>query len=411
MRAGIVGLVIVLAAIVVDAKHPLAKLKQRALSTADSTADVEAMFAASMVTENERGRWHVYSDIITEKAHEGIAARGLAALSSSHQALFVDKALKNGVVWNDMPEGVMTEEAAMVTDGYLDIVPWSELFFVSGGLNDLVFNVHYGCLQHVHSMAPIQRRQSKSAAGSRIVFTNGDVRDFIVSQLKYWWDQAKRTPTNPTRYSWYLGHMLHTIQDSYPRGHTVRDSTASTCGNIVLFQGYDAQHGNDAHKAGDFTPYKSKHESDPSLSKRYSCAVDYSRRVLDNFATCATAHGTGPTCDFDSVVKPWLLAEVYPFATGAQARVAGGAALEFGKPKIAADTANFRSETVTLGPGRTVQLFNPTSTQRWSGQHGVALCDGSGPLQSQAPEHTLGVKHYVNKPFDGFVNFAAPNTH
>jgi len=288
----------------------------------------------------------------------------------------------------------------MIKDGHMDVDTWTRLFFVTGGVNDLVFNVHYGCLQHFHSMAPIQRREAKSSAGTRKVFTNTQVRDFIIGQMKYWWKAAVRTKSNRKYYSWYLGHILHTLQDSYPRGHVVRDSTSSSCGKVVLFQGYDAQHGNGAHKKGDYTPSSGSRESDGSLSKRYSCAVDYSARVLTNFIACRSSGN----CDFDTYVKPWLLSDVYDFTPGSADRIAGGSAEAFAKSGIA--SSGFAAEAnVPIGDGQTITLYNPTSTNRWNGS--PAICAGKGAIQSKDPTSTLGIKHYREKPFNGFVNFPA----
>jgi len=375
----------------VEGKSTLAKLRSGGVLSAEVDA--------SHLTENERGQWHVYSDTITQKAHEGISA---AAASRAGASNFDLESLRTGTIWNDMPSGVETEEAAMIRDGHMDIDTWTRIFFVTGGIDDLVFNVHYGCLQHVHSMAPIQRREAKASAGSRIVFTNAQVRDFITGQMKYWWDAAVRNKANKQYYSWYLGHILHALQDSYPRGHVVRDSTSSSCGRVVLFQGYDAQHGNDAHKKGDFTPSSGSKESDSSLTKRYACAIDYSTRVLQNFIACRSSG----SCNFDSVVKTWLLTDVYAFAAGAESRTAGGSAADFAKSGIA--SSGFRAETgVTVWGGASTTLYNPTSTKRWAGSN-TRLCAGNGEIVSKAPTTTLGIKHYNEKPFRGYVNYQSP---
>jgi len=290
----------------------------------------------------------------------------------------------------------------------MDIDTWTRLFFATAGVDDLVWNVHYGCLQHVHSMAPIQRAQGKDSPGTRIVFTNSDVQGFIVAQLEYWWNAAVRWKANKRNYSWYLGHILHAVQDSYPRGHTVRSSTPTSCGKIVLFQGYDAQHGNDAHKSGDFTPSSSKKESDPTLAKRYQCAIDTSTHVLQTFAACLRDVSK---CGF-APVKAWLLTDIYALEAGAATRTAGGSRADFAKSGISAPNSGFVAEpNVSIGGTAHVTLYNPKSTQKWSTKTGVKLCQASREIVSKAPTHTLGVKHYVEKPFTSYVNPSAPATH
>jgi len=394
----LVAVVVVLAfALTVEGKSKISRIRQSLTARSDVTVDAS-------VTENARGEWHVYSDKITQTAHEGIAAAAMAAAGASK---FDAEGLRTGVIWNDMPSGYELDEAAMIRDGHMDVDTWTRLFFTTGGINDLFFNVHYGCMQHFHSMAPIQRRQAKANAGSRIVFSNADVRTFIIGQLKLWWDEAKLQPANKKRASWYLGHILHALQDSYPRGHVVRDSTTTTCGNVILFQGYDAQHGNGAHKKADYTPSNSGKESDPTLAKRYACAVQYSTKMLENFAACAAAGGAGVLCNFDATVKPWLLSDVYNMDATAKLRTAGGSHSEFAKSDIAAAGSGFAAETgVSLGGGRTITLYNPTSTLKWKQQSGVRLCDGTGAIQSKAPTTTLGIKSYKEKDFKQFVNFA-----
>jgi hypothetical protein len=399
MRLAFVLVAVLAVLFAVEAKiAKIAKLRQTL------SAKEQGETAALHILEDERGEWHVYSDLITEKAHEGIAMKAMNAAGASS---FDGEGLRTGVIWNDMPSGVETEEAAMIKDGHMDVDTWSRLFFVTGGVDDLVFNVHYGCLQHMHSMAPIQRRQAKANAGSRIVFTNEDVRGFIIGQLKMWWNAAKQTPADKKRYSWYLGHILHAVQDSYPRGHVVRDTTDSSCGNVVLFQGYDAQHGNGAHKKGDYTPSNKNKETDPTLTKRYQCAVDFSTRILNCFKACLASPSA---CDFDRSVGSWLKTDVYNFATRASTRLAGGSHADFAKSDIAAANSGFRLEAgVSIGGTRTVNLYNPTSTALWSRQQSVRLCDGNGPVLSKAPTTTLGIKHYNEKAFNQYVNYAAPS--
>jgi len=304
-----------------------------------------------------------------------------------------------------MPSGVETKEAAMIKDGHMDVDTWTRLFMVTGAQNDLVWNVHYGCLQHFHSMAPLQRAQGKDSPATRIVFSNNDVKGFIIGQFKQWWNLAVARKADKRAYSWYLGHILHALQDSYPRGHVVRASTTTDCGGILLFQGYDAQHGNGAHKSADFTPSNAKKEADPSLAKRYQCAIDYSTRVLRAFV----AYKSDPTkCNFDTQVAPMLRDEVYKFHATSGTRTAGGSRADFAKSDIATTNAFVREE-VTLPAGKVV-LWNPKSTNVWARKSGVHLCDATGPILSKSPTTTLGIKRYEELPFGQYVNYLAPSS-
>ncbi len=272
----------------------------------------------------------------------------------------------------------------VVTD--MDVDTWTRLFFTTGGINDLVFNVHYGCLQHWHSMAPIQRAEAKNPAATRIVFTNDQVRAYTIAQIKRWWNTAVNNRGDQALSSWYIGHILHTVQDSYPRGHTVRLPVG--CGDIVSFQGYDAQHGNSKHKTGDYSPSNKAKEGDATLQSRYNCAVVASAAVLKLFATCVGGRG----CE-DSVLDS-TLDGVYRLAPGAGGKLAGGSAEEFAKTGIATD-ANYVKETVNG-----IVLYNPKSN-KIAGNNNIGLCDGAGAIQSKTPS---GLGYYNSGPFTNFYN-------
>lgn len=231
------------------------------------------------------------------------------------------------------------------------------------------------------------------------MFTNTQVRQFTIDQIKYWWDKAVGHKANPVNAAWYLGHILHAVQDSYPRGHTVRDASDSDCGAIISFQGYDAQHGNGAHKTGDYTPTASKREATGSLSKRYQCAVDASAAILRAFAACAAGRGGCAS----ATINP-TLDNVYTLFPGAGPQLAGGSALEFAKTGIATDP-NYQKLEIT---GRNIAkhvLYNPKSTKVWggSGTAGTVLCGGAGgkAILSKAP---TGFGVYREKDFTDYVN-------
>jgi len=375
------------------------------MSSSSFTEQDLAALAKLAEAESVDGSWHVYSDVATEKAHEGITAYAFAQAGGA--AIFDADKIRVGTIWNDMPSGADGNQAeldAMLKDGHMDIDTWTRDFF-NGKPNELVFNVHYGCLQHFHSMAPIPRAEAKAKASTRTVFTNKDVKGFILGQVRQWWDLAVAAvksgkPNAKQWYSFYMGHIMHLVQDSYPRGHAVRAATASSCGAIVLFQGYDAQHGNGAHKAGDFTPPKRK-ETDPSLPKRYECAKQFSAQVLKVFANCVRARGNGASCTY-APIRKLLHSNVYNFAPGAEARKAGGSRKDFAKTDIAADFAE--EPNVDIGTGK-VSLFNPKSTKLWKNLRGTKLCDA--PVVSKVK---LGAFFYTEKPFRQFIDYVAPNS-
>jgi hypothetical protein len=75
----------------------------------------------SALGENAQGKWHVCSDAITQKAHEGISQAAFEKLDGPFKARLNVEKLKQGAIWNDMPSGVETEEAAMIKDGHMDV--------------------------------------------------------------------------------------------------------------------------------------------------------------------------------------------------------------------------------------------------------------------------------------------------
>jgi len=334
--------------------------------------------------------------VATQQAHEAIVQAAYDGLTDAQKAHFDVAKMKQGVVWNDMPEGNFAHEDAMINDGHLDGDTFLRMFQFHQE-DELVHASHYGCLQYWHSMAPIQRLQSAltAADNTRWVFTNAEVKSFIIEQAAEWWDLAKSHLAAKVKASWYIGHILHMIQDSYPKGHVVRDATADVCGDILLFQGYDAQHGNEAHKLADFIPpSKGIDAHDVSLTRRVTCATDASKFVLQAFAACMGSAGAGSNeCKFDNV-RTHLDTVVYKLAGGAGVRKAGGAS----EPYISqAAKAHFYEETVNVLPaGSTLKLYNPKSGHLWSASHGVHLCAGAKEIQSKC---ATGVGVYKNHDF------------
>jgi hypothetical protein len=96
-----------------------------------------------------------------------------------------------------------------------------------GGIdeNSLPYRSHFGDLQIWHSMSPSSD------------LTNSDVREKIVGQMLDWYQQAQGE-TDRAVQLFYMGKMLHTVQDSYSESHVVREN-----GEIVQFQNYADQDG------------------------------------------------------------------------------------------------------------------------------------------------------------------------
>lgn len=108
-----------------------------------------------------------------------------------------------------------------------------------------------------------------------------------------------------------LGLVLHTIQDSFARGHVERDPS----GNVVRFQNYNDQ---DTHAHGE----ADKEEG----SSEYNQAVDATLKLLEA-VLCKGLSGA----DLEDEIRRQIEVEVLPFDPKRTPRV-GGAASEFDKP-------------------------------------------------------------------------------
>lgn len=122
-----------------------------------------------------------------------------------------NKSLEKGVEWPDVPS-----EKAGETN-----YPGLRHMNKPG---TITYESHNGANQFWHSMAP------KKADGSE--YTNGEVLNKIVNQAGAWFDQAKFDNTN-----FYIGNLLHMVQDSHSPAHVIRDEA----GRVVSFQSYDKQ--------------------------------------------------------------------------------------------------------------------------------------------------------------------------
>jgi len=86
---------------------------------------------------------------------------------------------------------------------------------------------HFGDKQHWHAMD----------SGGK---TNGEVRKTIIERMKSLYDEFRKADRN-TRF-WYVGQMLHCIQDSFSDAHAARDVDDKEL-PLLFFQDYKAQNG------------------------------------------------------------------------------------------------------------------------------------------------------------------------
>jgi len=267
---------------------------------------------------------------------------------------FKKNALKTGVRWNDMPTGNAND--------YLNPLLFAYDFKNSKDPNTLVRNSHYGCLQHVHGMAPVfsPRTGVPATATGRVLFSNLDVLNIMKAQGRFWWDKAvsvAHTHTKPDvkTASHYLGHFAHMLQDSYAPGHALRgyvltwgttkvaeghpqskdeksvDQLGGSCGHVISFQGYGAQMGNSEHGSTDHDPtdvVKGRFRSDKDVRERLIyCARGATYALFVQFHKCLKDLGHAP-CSFDEVVKTvfdvhFVLSRPNELAGGANAYMAG----------------------------------------------------------------------------------------
>ena len=118
------------------------------------------------------------------------------------------KNLERGVEWPDIP----SEEPGKTS--YMGLRNINKQ-------GTLTYESHNGANQFWHSMTPSDAK-----------YTNGQVLTKIVNQAGAWFDQAKADKTD-----FYIGNLLHMVQDSYSPAHVIRDEN----GAVVSFQAYDKQ--------------------------------------------------------------------------------------------------------------------------------------------------------------------------
>jgi hypothetical protein len=160
-----------------------------------------------------------------------------------------------------------------------------------GNKDSLVQRSHFGDLSIWHSMTPSSN------------LTNTEVLDKIIDQQREWWNSAiaARTTDRPELGFFHVGKIVHSVTDSFPSGHTLRDSD----GNVVSFRYYDDVNRAQGHSAQD--------QYDPTnfLHKRALGAATQVLRFYDQGAKFQD-------------VEIYLRNEVYKIAEGAALSRSGG---------------------------------------------------------------------------------------
>jgi len=150
--------------------------------------------------------------------HESITKQATIMADMSYGNLI------EGVRWPDVP----TENPIETSYRKLVVPYWVPLIGGDLGKAGTITNEsHNGKYQYWHSMSPSDRQ-----------YTNGEVKDKIIEQAIEWYEQAKSENN-----TFYLGKVLHMIQDSYVLSHVQRNSA----GKIHNFQSYNEQ---DSHEHG-----------------------------------------------------------------------------------------------------------------------------------------------------------------
>jgi len=148
---------------------------------------------------------------------------------------FKEEYLIHGVKWNDLPRDdnkIIIDEFQCENLRPAKIIALSKTYIkekLYKKSKSKMWNAHYGTTQHYHSM------KSNESSEFEVLFN-------IYKQLIEWYkksiyniDNIDKLDSfeNPGRIN-FLGRILHTIQDSYSKSHTNRDSNY----NIIEFYSY-----------------------------------------------------------------------------------------------------------------------------------------------------------------------------
>jgi hypothetical protein len=335
-------------------------------------AEMELAMRLGNRLHHKWGLWGFPND----KVHEDIVNTAFGMLSATEKAVFDQAMFTTGVRFPDMP--------TTTANNYLDGAAFAADFKLPSHRRQLVYNSHYGCLQHWHAQGSVMvgpTLELPNGAG-RYVFTNTELKGFMMSQAALWWTKAC-TSSKATR-TFNLGRLLHIVHDSFPRGHTLRDETnsypynnggdpfdpegkgktmATGCGKIWYFQGYDAQDGNHQHAAADKMPTTAHTDY-----KRLQCAKYYSWKLMSLLAKCGNS-GTGSACAWSQAAR--ILDEVWQLASWAAGRKTAGAVAAFAASGLGSKGFQLVNYPAPVSTG----VWEPTSAKLWSSATGYQkLC-------------------------------------
>jgi len=322
------------------------------------------------------------------KVHERISEKAVAGID---HAIIVANNIKDGVRYNDMPSENEKEPVGIITFG--------SVFSKNRGwdvADDLITANHFGCLQHWHAMCPSGMGETK------IRFTNQDTKDLIYNQFQDWWGKASAAAAGASKgdASFYLGHMFHTIQDSYSRGHCSRvvgdASTTITferividCGRVGLFQGYEGQE-KKPHSKADRFPKHQIEEKQALAARLYRCSQYYSHLLAENLVACADAPTT--RCDFKTYVVTPILNKVFALSDNTKDLVCGGARPEW-KMTDAVEDRTYGTYSVFATPTEGTMYSALTANicpDLYAHQHGTGITryDHAQTIYTHQPTHT-----------------------
>jgi hypothetical protein len=182
-----------------------------------------------------------------------------------------------------------------------------------GARDSFIAQTHFGCLQYWHAMAP-----EPYVGGRYKVWSNANLSQLIKNAMQRIWNVVVRfvRARNFNMAEFHLGRILHTIGDSYAKGHTARGPSA--CGPILVFQEYNAQKGNNLHAAGD---------KPRTNQAQFQCTVQRVKEVLQAYAGCRRNQATGCT-------YPTIIDSTFNVAPAVASLDAGGALDAYAGPEV-----------------------------------------------------------------------------
>jgi hypothetical protein len=273
------------------------------------------------------------------------------------EAAHTPTALIMGLQYPDMPIGGAKVSALgddLTKPDHVTVGTFGS-FFKAGSLgarNTFVSQTHYGCLQFWHAMAP-----EPYVGGQYKVWTNAVLSQLIKNGARRIWNVAVGHLKNNNKQmaEFHLGRILHTIGDSYAKGHTTRGP--SSCGKIFIFQEYNAQKGNEAHGSGD---------KPATNADTFSCTVQRIKEVLGHWAGCVR---TPATCTYPTIIDSTF--DVDPSVAGNDA----GGSLEF----------YAGPEAKSKGTKTTVTIAGQAKTVYFPATNGLTRVAGTADVAAACP--------------------------